>query len=235
MKLTTAKEHRDFFHRHHWLEVESIYTPDECASLNAQLVAALAEKMRLPPSLLPALPSNDLFLAGRDFWRDHPDMRRLAFDAQLSSLFSELTDLTIFRIGADQLLPTLPPASRIRNEPSQYAAWLSSGNLGTMFSLQGAVGGVLVNIATPSVSHADTEVPFPKNIGNALFFDAHVMPLWSLLEQCPFPGAYLLVYCDVRARYKIAPTDPHAYHLKHQGYSLNDLLNDKLNPIVMRR
>ena len=90
MHFATAKEHRDFYHQHQWIEFEGLLTAAQCRKV------------------ADAIPEEG---SKRDLWRDNPAIQKIVCSQDLAKIVAELTEAREIRIAFDQLLGPFPPVA----------------------------------------------------------------------------------------------------------------------------
>jgi hypothetical protein len=70
MRFALTADHREFFSKNNYIELEGIIPSDQIASLKKSVDETLAIRLRLPAVKVADRPPLDLFQAGYDLWRD---------------------------------------------------------------------------------------------------------------------------------------------------------------------
>ncbi len=233
MKFALDKAHRDFFKKEGWIEFTACIPKNKIVQLS-QSIQSLdqSDKTRSHPS------PNELFFKGRDLWRSHPSIRKFVMQPYLAEIAAELVEKRPLRLGYDQLLPVVKPSNF---NFDAYTNWLDrEASLESVSCLREIACGIILNLNaselanTNIASSADIDF-FSKALGNATFVHPKLPIKWrNLYKQVAGSSFYLIVYTGYSAQYYLQPDDPHTYALKRIGYGVNDTLNDRLNPIVLR-
>lgn len=243
MKFATAKEHRDFFQKQGWIEFEGILSNDQLTLANQAIDQVLAERLNTPLERLHLLPSEKIYLQGRDLWRSHAGLQKLAIQTRFAEIVAELIEKRPLRLGYDQCFPARHALPLASETASVYSHFLEKTlSLEAVSCLQGVACGVLFALGgkeSPTSIEKSTEERegidvFPSQPGHAIFFQPQVPINWSYLYTHPGQRFYLIVYTLASAYYQLQPQDPHTHALKRLGYVFNDKLSDKLNPIIYR-
>ena len=100
MKFALVKEHRDFFARHRYIEFDGILSDKEDSELNQAITSLLIKKIQ-PKPFSDASP-RDLYLAGRDLWREDPAIAKISLKKSLAEIAGELFKESELRIAFDQ-------------------------------------------------------------------------------------------------------------------------------------
>jgi hypothetical protein len=231
MKFSTDKPHRDYFYKHGTIEFDALFTSDQIHELNKAIDHILCQKLSIASSQLPRQESNDLFLQGRDLFRQEDSIKKLVLHRRLAEIAVELTEARSLRIGYDQLLPGEPKPPYIDTAYNQFL--MNPGTLQDKSCLIPVICGLIICLE-PSPDEEAPSPLFSKTPGNGIFFKADLPMDLSNLTQSP-GGRYLLItYVDPRTVYVFNEKDPHTHHLKHIGYVFGDRLSDKLNPLIYR-
>jgi hypothetical protein len=240
MKFAIAKEHKDFFQKQGWIEFEDLISHDQLVLANEAIDQVLAERLNISVGRLHLLPSEQLYLHGRDLWRSHPQLRKLVTQIRFAEIASELIEKKPLRLGYDQLFPARDQTPFSEAASQVYSHFLEqTATLEAVSCLQGVNCGLLLALggkqkaSTESHSMGGIDI-FPSQPGHAIFFQANVPIQWNTLYAHAGQRFYLIVYTQASAHYQLQPQDPHTHALKRLGYIFNDKLNDRLNPIVYR-
>ncbi len=89
MKLSTAKEHRDFYHKNGWIEFEEFLSNENLARTGKAVDQVLSERLKTSEAQLRFISPEMLFLQGRDLWRSSPSLHKLAAQVRLAEIASE--------------------------------------------------------------------------------------------------------------------------------------------------
>lgn len=242
MKFATAKEHRNFFQNHGWIEFEEFISNDQLVLINQAIDQVLAERLNVSSDRLRLLPSDQFYLQGRDLWRSNQTLRKFITQIRFGEIASELIEKKPLRLGYDQLFPGRQPTQISESSLQVYPHFLEHTNtLEAVSCLQGVIGGLMVALGGKQEEDGASEkIPaegidiFPSRPGHVIFFRPNVPINWNHLYAHAGQRYYLIVYTQASAHYQLQPQDPHTHSLKRLGYVFNDKLSDKLNPIVYR-
>jgi hypothetical protein len=240
MKFATAKEHRDFFQKHGWIEFEGFISDEQLALTNQAIDQVLEERLKVSSGRLGLLSSEKFFLEGRDLWRSNQTLRKLAAQPRFVEISSELIEKKPLRLGYDQLLPGHVKTEF--SEPTQqvYSRFLEqTANLEDVSCLKGVVCGLILSLGgnqggSQEKNSSEGINIFPNQPGRVIFFRPNILINWNDLHNYPGQRFYMIVYTQAFAYYHLQPNDPHTHFLKRIGYIFNDKLNDKLHPIIYR-
>lgn len=240
MKLSTAKEHRDFFHKNGWIEFEEFLSNENLAQTGKAVDQVLSERLKTSEAQLRFISPEMLFLQGRDLWRSSPSLHKLAAQVRFAEIASELIEKKPLRLGYDQLIPAPAHMQSGDGREAVYAHFLEQpAALESVSCLKGVLCGLIW--ALDDLVQNVEEAPlaegidiFPKKGGNAIYFKPDVLINWKALYSHPGQRFYMVVYTSAFSLYILQPQDPHTHSLKRLGYIFNDKLNDRLHPIVYR-
>jgi hypothetical protein len=240
MKFATAKEHRDFFQKHGWIEFDGFISDEQLALANQAIDQVLAERLKISSDRLGLLSSEKFFLEGRDLWRSNQTLRKLAVQPRFVEISSDLIEKKPLRLGYDQLLPGYIKSEFLAPAQQVYSHFLEqTANLEDVSCLKGVVCGLILALGgkqerVPEKISSDGINIFPSQPGRVIFFKPNLLVNWNDLYNHAGQRFYMIVYTQAFAYYQLQPKDPHTHSLKRIGYVFNDKLNDKLNPIVYR-
>lgn len=225
MKFTTAKEHRDFFQKHHMLEVEGLIPIDQLHLLQKDIHADLAKRLKESDP-------EKIFAIGRDLWRSSNTVKKTVLSKTLAEIAAEIFEKKPLRIGYDQLFP-YPLGIEYRETDGPYYALLKTvSSLEEIGSMQGIVCGLMLCLQGDS---EDNKISiFPKKAGNGVYFSPKVLMNLEELQKRPNQLFLLIVYTQSTAVYIRKERDPNGNFLRDKGYSFGDKLKDSTNPIVYR-
>ena len=235
MKYTTDKDQRDFFQKEGKLELAGLLSPTQVEGVNKAIDEALAGRLGVPPEKWYSLPANELFMRGRDLWRDSPVLKKFVSQPRFTEIAADLMRKKPLRLGFDQLFPSM--RQRIGGEGEPYSAFMEqTTTLENMSSLRGIIGGLVVCLSSPSSTVVDRETndPFPFEAGNVLFLSPQALISLKHIQQHPGQRYYLILYTQEIAHYQPQSLDPHAHGLKQLGYSYEEKLSDVIHPIIYR-
>lgn len=245
MKYVVDKEHRDFFRKEGKIEFADIFTSDQLALVNEAIDQALAARCSIPRPKLSTCPAEQLFLAGRDLWREKEELRKFITHGRLTETVGELIEQRPFRIGYDQLFPACPP----RIFDNIYTQYLNqTASLDEISCIEGIACGVMIPLNNPVKPHtpetADAATPpiakppsiaiFSSRPGNAVFFQSHIPIEWMRLLTYTGQRYLLISYAQMNATYRLQMRDPHTQALKRLDYRFGDRLSDKFHLVVAR-
>ncbi len=221
MKFALASEHRDFFAKNAFIEFEELLSQDEVESLRQHIDEVLAKRLKIKKSDLDRKSAQELFLAGRDLWRDDPAIKKQVAAPRLAEIASVLFKKKNLRLGYDQSWRTGP----ITGPP-----FLENFALQQISCLQTIAGGLILQLS-PS---PPPSFPFSHPAGSGIFIKPHFPLPFPSLFQIPRLHLLLIVYCGEKTLYVSEKNDPHTHALKKQGYVFGDLLRNDRHPLLCR-
>lgn len=223
MKFSIAKEHRDFFQKHGFIEFEKIFNETQITDLNSAIDYAISKKVNKEH-----LMSEQLFQEGRDLWRYNEQLKKLISHHSLVEVMAQLFDIKPIRLGYDQLFPSISSSLL-----GSYEAYIKKPPLSLVeiSSVKGILGGALISLS--ETDYSDFSI-FPHQLGNVTFIHPEAKIDFQEIFKRENERFYLVIFTENKAFYSPNPNDSHPYDLKNWGYTFNDYLKDKLNPIVYR-
>lgn len=243
MKFAIAKEHRDFFNKHHAVELEGFFSTDQIQSLKSSLDASLAARLKISVRELKTQHPEALFAAGRDLWRTNEAVQKFVTQKNLAEIASELTNSQVMRLGMDQYFLILNNKFYETVNTAYHDLIHLPHPLEETICLQGALCGLMIALEDMPEGHEDTtEIKsefspitiFPKKSGNVIYFDKGALLDWRPLSKQMQTRYLMIVYVQLISVYVNNPQDPNVHSLKQYGYVFGDRLSDKKNPIVVR-
>ncbi len=210
MLFAAAPEHRKFFNKNGYIVFEDVLPIAQIDELKQKLDALLAKKQHCSLQALPKQKTQELFLHGRDMWREDPLIKKISLSRSFGEVASDLFFTKPLRIGYDQYFhPGLEPI-------------VISQNLHDACSLQKVVGGLYVQL-----SDIEQDPLLPLKKGSVLFVSAKLQV--NIEVRSPL---LQIVYCMDKTRYFPQAQDPHANFLKKLGYQSGELILNTTHPIV---
>lgn len=231
MKFAIEGDQKQFFNKHHLLEVQGILTDNQLNELNVQIDEALQARLKEKNALPKKIYSN-----GRDFWRFNDTLKKLILNSQFAEIASELVSFRPLRFGFDQLYFTVPPSFKEREDFNPYKPlMLQLRSLKEMTCIQGLLCGLMICLSGEDKENSSNVASiFSKQKGHAVFFNPEaVFDLNQLISNETY-RYLMLVYTHPTAIYYLEENDPQTHLFKNFGYVFGDRLSDKLNPIVYR-
>lgn len=241
MKYVVDKEHRSFFQKEGKIEFDGIFTIEQLAFLNEAIDQALVAKSSPQQSKLTKCSEEQLFMAGRDLWRDQEELRKFITHGRLTETVAELVEQRPLRIAYDQFFPACP-ARLFDNAYIQFLR--QSGSLNDVSCIEGIICGVMIPLNKPvkTIEPPVTDINTPSEnldvfssqMGNAVFFQSSKPIDWEHLLKHTGQRYLLVAYAELNATYRLQVRDPHTQLLKRLDYRFGDRLNDKFHLVVAR-
>lgn len=233
MRFGLIKQHHDFFHRHHYLECEDLLSENEVKILKTALEETLAKRVRSSSQHLEKINAKELYLAGLDGWRDDSRIKKVTLRSTLAEIASQLFKVRSVRIAYDQMIYASNTPQKIFDH---------SLTLQEMGSIQKVIGGLMLNLAAPSLpvnqeilniqEDMTTLIPLPRSEGSGIFFSPNLPLSLDYLTEMPHISQLLIVYTEDNALYIHNPLDLHRHALKKMGYGFGDHLRTTTHPII---
>jgi len=239
MKFAVDSNHRDYFQKNQAIEFDSLLDGKQLNIIENHIKKALAIRLGNTKDKTDSFLSENLFMAGRDLFREDPAIRKMISQKHFAEIAFELIQQKPLRLGYDQFFPSPPMQQILDHHQSPYCHLLKSRpSLQEMSSLQGVLCGLMICIRAELTENDNTiqegTTIFSRKAGNGVFFSSSAAVNFADLIKCTDCSYLLVVYVHSSAVYILNTLDPNVYALKEYGYSLGDKLTDKLNPIILR-
>jgi hypothetical protein len=224
MRFAITSDHREFFSKNHFIEFEGLIPLAQINSLKTQAEETVALRLRIPTQKLKERPAPEIYQAGYDLWRDSESLKKITHKHSIAQLVSELTQIIPLRFAFDQYF------SMTKCTVSPYDVPSTLQDISCLSPLVGGVILPLHDLASPP-----TYFPMPLKAGDALFISSEFSLPWPQLFSTSGLCFLLIAFAREKTFFRADSHDPHAVSLKKLGYVYNDLLNDRLHPIVLRK
>lgn len=236
MKFALAKDHHDFFKKHHLIEFEGLIPPIQLNGLNEALDKALAERLDIASYQIKNQNSQKLFLAGRDLWRVNERLKKIVLNPQFAAFASELVHTRPLRIGYDQYLQGVHATLAHPEHQDAYALLLKdSRSLAQTSCLTGIACGLMICLSSPPKEETSTALDvFSLSAGSGIYFAPDYPIQYPVLAKLQGSRYLMIVYTQSFSQYYLEDRDFHTHDLKRIGYVFGDRVNDKQHPIVTR-
>lgn len=206
MKFALQGEHRDFFGKNGYIEFEGILSAHDVNNLKEAIDYVLTDRLK---NLVNKTPQ-ELFMAGRDVWRDSILIKKWTTSPTLSEIASSLFKIKPLRLAFDQALRTGMSTS----------PFLKATSLQQISSLRTIIGGLMI--------------PLSEKPGSIVLLSAqYLIPFDTIFSQQNY-CSLLIAYSGEKTLYTLDQADPHTHALKRQGYVFGDLLRNDTHPLVFR-
>ncbi len=219
MKFALAKEHHDYFDLNGFIEFEGLISQQRIHILSKAARRLVANRLNKLPERLSLEKPQDLFLAGRDLWREEQEIRKQVVHLNLAKIASGLVRQRPIRLCLDQWIP---PGLEFKN-PITFEE---------LTSVQGVLAGAF--IALESAITEDETSFFPKEAGNIVFVKPDTVIPYEQLTLARGQSMLMVVYGSRQSVYVQKDTDPLTYYLKSSGYVYGDRLSDNLHPLLLQ-
>lgn len=239
-KFALANEHHLHFEKQSFIELEGVIPMDQILqlqlSLDKTLALSMAEYGQWKAQPLP----DELYLNGRDLWRQNEIVKKVVWDKQLVGIASELMRKRFVRLGYDQFLLGGPLKETPKNAKEELLGARTlllnpQTNLEEMSCLQGTLCGVIICLSSAKqpFERAPTSL-FPSEPGHITFFTSQANLNLSELSQRDGQKFLLIVYAEKTTLYIANEKDPNWHGLKRLGYVFGDRVKDNLHPVLHR-
>lgn len=218
MRFATHLDHKKFFYKNRHIAFLEILSEKEILSLKKGADLLLSQRCKCAETALIKKPTHDLFLQGRDFWREDPSCKKIALHPNLANISASLVGAHSLRMGYDHYL-----------SKGVDALHLESCSLQEISSISKIVGGMLFRLS--GESSENESFPTPKKPGDAIFYHPDFLMDWKELFGQIGNSFYLVIYAEEEARYVPTEKDPLPYFLKKAGYMQGEFLKNNLNPL----
>jgi hypothetical protein len=224
MRPTITPDHRSFFTKNNFIELEGLLPLDQIASLNINCPEAIAKRLKIPFWKLDEKTGIELFKAGYDLWRDSNPIKAILHKNNIATVASELFEVLPLRFGFDQYIATTKDASTPFSEP------LPLQDTCCLSPLAGALILPLHDLLEPLPFF-----PMPQKAGHGLFISPSLPIPWPELFSTPDLQFIMIGFATGKTLFRPDTIDSHAVNLKQIGYVFNEYLKDSVHPILLRK
>lgn len=225
MKFTLAQSHIDHFNKTGSIEFEEVFTENECEELLKKAEDVLIK--RVSPSRdnpLDLFSNENLYLQGRNIWRDGVETKKLCLKKQVGDFAFQLFRKKPIKIAYDQY---------IRTGTLQDCPFKENATLQEISSIRPLLGALII-LLTPNTLSVENPL-LPKKAGNALYVAGNVvLPLSSLFNE-KNTSVLVIAFTAASAIYCLEPKDPHTHSLKKDGLVFGDTIGEELCPTLYNR
>jgi hypothetical protein len=225
MRFSLPDSYFEFFLRNQILEIENLMTLQDVETLCKKHEELLLKHMNQKPLNLAS--NLELWKAGKDLWKEDPEVKKVLFRLQLGEISHILFKQRPIRLACTQALFT---------GDKQDSLFSETENLQNISSIGPLLGGVLLCLDTPVEQEALALLPDLKTLakGRAFFFSGEYQIPFAELFQQKRLKMILLCFAPGKIRYKLEPKDPHTHELKKLGCGFGDSLPEELCPYLYR-
>jgi hypothetical protein len=221
MKFALQGEHRDFFAKNGYIEFEGLLSEKDVVTLKEAIDQVLCKRLKVLPEKLEHKTAQELYMAGRDVWRDHPAIKKWTTSPILAELASSLFKKRPIRLAFDQVL---------RTGSSSHTPFINTASLQQTSSLRQIIGALILQL-TPL---AEPCIPLAQVPGSGVLIGPNFPLNFDAIFSQPHLSALMIVFCGEKTVYTLDSSDHHTHALKRQGYVFGDRLRDDINPLVFR-
>ena len=222
MPIDIPQAQKNFFFRHHYLELEDFFDENELPQMRAQFETMIQDK---------SASFYDVFLKYHDVWRSQTLMPLIR---KLADVVGTLVDARPLTLAYDQILRTTRDAVV---DERFHALSLSETS-----SVSSLVCGVIINLSEQSFleppeeleigEDVSTLIPLPHTPGSVIFCAPNLPLDYPKLLEIPKQLCYLVTFSNVKPLYIRCEGDLHRNKLKQLGYAFGDHLREETHPIV---
>ena len=242
MKFSLAKDQRDFFEKHGLLEVEGLISSSQLEVLNSCIQKFMKKQAALEKRTVASVDPLNYFLAGRDLWRENPEIKKIIFRKCFSEIASELNFRAPFRLGSDQYIPQgfISNANESLNDGSSfqgvvfgYIICIKSANLDTKIT-EISEGLENFSLKSPDDSNKPPHPPFSLLPGHVVFIHPDFPIDYSLLTQRRGCEYIFVTIIKDKSVYFYRESDLQTHYLKKLGYVFGDRIKEETHPVIYR-
>lgn len=216
MSAAIGPEHRHFFTKNHYIEFEDLIKDVDLTYEHIDKV--LSDRTK---KIIETRTPKELFIAGRDLFRDDPIVKKISLSRSLAQIASLLFDTSPVRIAYDQSL---------RTTTLTRAPFAHPFSLAQVSCFQPILCGVIIRL-----SHDPNPPAFlPQRVGSGVFFQPDFSLPWSSFFQAPCQSFLLIAYAPTQCRYVMTHDDLHVHSLKKLGFGFGDALKQDTHPILYK-
>ena len=216
MRAAIGPKHRHYFTKNHSIEFEDLVKDLNLVYTHVDQVLTKRTQKNLETRT-----PKELFMSGRDLFRDDLLIRKITLGRHLGQIASLLFDKARVRIAYDQALRTTIQTESPFTQPC---------SLTQMSCFQPLLCGVIIRLSN------DLNPPnfFPQKPGNVVFFQHDFILPWTSLFQVPNQSFILIAYAPEKCRYVLQSDDLHTHALKKIGLGFGDALTNETHPLVFK-
>lgn len=220
-----ASEHIAFFHKEHFIEFEGLLSPKAAEEIDTSVQALLAKRLKIPLSSLAFKTPFELFMVGRNLWKEIPPLKKALFRHPLHQIAATLFKKRILRMAFDQVICTTRLTDSFLTPPLTLAQ---------MSGFKPVFGGLILRLTPDPSSESSLPSFIPQKVGHGVFVSPDYPLDFELLLKSPNQSFLLIAYCAEKTVYVLEKADPHVHALKKEGYAFGDLLKNETHPILYR-
>lgn len=219
MKFALAKEHHDFFDQNGFIEFDGLISHQTIRNLSKSVYRLVANHLNRLPERLTLENPLDLFMSGRDLWRQSEEVRRQVIHRNFATIASGLVRQRPIRLCLDQWVP----AGMEFKNPVTFQE---------LFPVQGIIAGAFIALEA-ALEQEETSF-FPQEAGNIVFVKPDTVIPFEQLTKERAQSMLMIVYGDRKSVYVYKESDPLTHYLKGMGYVYGDRLSDSQHPLLLQ-
>ncbi|MBM3207195.1 MAG: hypothetical protein FJZ57_01125 [Chlamydiae bacterium] len=223
MKFTLAQEHIDHFNKTGAIEFYDLFSEKECQTLLNHADSILTQRVNPTPRNPLHLASNEnLYLNGKNLWKDGFETKKLCLKKQLADIAFHLFRKKHIRLAFDQY---------VRTGTLQDCPFKDNLTIQDISSIRPTIGGVFILLEDYPFSFENPLIP--KKAGNVIFAaDNVLLPLKELFTE---KNVFMLMigFSSGKPLYCLEMNDPHTHSLKKDGIVFGDSAGEDLCPTLL--
>lgn len=231
MKYEVDNKHREFFSEFGWLECEHVLPEETVHQAHRLVLKYLAERLKMPADRLDRALPIALYRAGRDLWRQAPEVKSVVCHRSLAEIAAQLVRTSPLRIGYDQ---SFINCDSIFGQDA--AVPLRPATLAEVSSIQGMVCGVIIALTKPTSEEPSKPVahiaPIPRAEGSCVYVSPDTRIDFPRLVARSDESYLLITYSEAVSCFVLCEGDICGASLKGLGYSYGDRLIDQHHPVI---
>ncbi len=233
MRYCLDPHHFETFQNQEYIEFEDLLTSEQLIRIREAVDKVVT--CRVPKG---TTKMTDLM----DIWRDHEEVKKLAFRKGFNELAAQLFKVSPIRLAFDYAFVSLKSGQAFFEKDRALQDFSSLQNMAgaLMICLEGSgpIEEEPVEVIVETVDGEELEpeiiVTLPMEPGNGTFFGPSCpIPFLKLMEQRE-RKFLLIAYVKACTVYSPCSEDPNLHSLKSLGYAYGDLIKDQTHPIVYR-
>lgn len=227
MRFSLPDSYFEFFCKHQILEIEDLLSEQEVDDLCRHMETVLLKKLFQKP--LDLVSNQEFWKAGKDLWKEDPQIKKILFRLQLGELCHFLFKKRPIRLAYAQTFFT---------GKQQDLVFSKAASLSNISSASPLLGGALFCFSSTQKETTSEQPGIPSLLEiqkkRVFFFSPdYPIPFPELFQEKEM-RALLLCFAAGNARYKLEPKDPHTHDLKKEGYVFGDSLKEETCPYLYR-
>ncbi|MES2121313.1 MAG: hypothetical protein V4492_00875 [Chlamydiota bacterium] len=222
MPFTVQLEHRDFFEKNKFIELEELFSVEQVDVLNRHLDQALSNRTKTRKEARTQTQTQTQFVDGYDMWREDAQIKKITQKHNIAEVVAEIFRTTPLRIAFDLFLAAGHTSPFSKELPLTESSCLQPLTGALLLQLSDSTGEV-------------SGFPLPSKKGNVLIISPQFPIPWPTLFATPGIRLFMMGFGGQKTLYRAEIKDPHAPFLKKLGYVYGDFLKDSSHPLLVRK